>query len=267
MSWADHGYPIIRNDDVDELIELLRRWYVDYRQGAGGLLHVWADDGNLSDNHINSDYLDQQVAELPAYLARNREEGYGPAAEHTDEKIRADMLRIIELWRSMTEPERESANAWHDGTAQRYLAELQNEPTVDAFDVDSRQPSWSTATVQEGPYGSWMGTKAVSFTVREATCFVFNVRSKKTEIRRAEDGTHHVTIVGVDGEDYGVELTCQLTPFLLAETVISYVDDLPDLKFELTLTGRIQPADGKNWSTRVVEDPLFSREKWSPPNG
>lgn len=151
MSWTDHGNPIIRNDDVDELIELLRRWYVDYRQGAGGLLHVWADDGNLSDTHIQSDYLTQQLAKLPAYLTQQRADGDGPQA--TDEQIGTDMARIIELWRSMTEAERESANAWHWGHAQRYLAQL---PAVDAHDVEFSRGSWSTYTVHEGPYGRWV---------------------------------------------------------------------------------------------------------------
>lgn len=151
MSWHDHGCPILRTDEIDELIALCRRWYIDYRQGAGGCLHVWLDDGNLDDHFIHDDgYLDQQVAQLPTYLADQRARGYG--SEHSDEEIKTTMVRIIELWRTMNEAERYSAYAWHWGYAQRYLTELMQADPVDAYDLHYRN---QLGHIKTGPFGRW----------------------------------------------------------------------------------------------------------------
>lgn len=125
MGWADYGMPITRNEDVDKCLALLRTWYVDYRQLNGGFLHVWAEDGNLSDDQVlRPNAFDIAYDGLDAGVARDHAAGYLPR-EVTAEMLKQHMGEIIECWRNMDEPERFSAWAWHHGDAQAYLAKLQ----------------------------------------------------------------------------------------------------------------------------------------------
>lgn len=134
MGWADYGMPITRNEDVDKCLELLRIWYVDYRQLNGGFLHVWAEEGNLYDDQVLSEHsFDIAFDGLDAEVARKHKAGYLPRTVTAD-MLRQHMGELIECWRNMDEYERFSAHAWHHGDAQKYLAEL--EPWASWVEVD-----------------------------------------------------------------------------------------------------------------------------------
>lgn len=121
MGWADYGCPIRRTPEINELLKLMRIWYVDWKQGTGGLLHVELEDGNLYDDQINSDtWWAGRFEQIPEHLARERADGLIP--DLNADEYRRVMERIIELLREMEEHERFTAYAWHHGEAQKLLA-------------------------------------------------------------------------------------------------------------------------------------------------
>jgi hypothetical protein len=86
----------------------------------------------------------------------------------------------------------------------------------------------------------------------DSVCHTFNVHSTHVTIHRSDDGKHHITIRGA-GPGWPAELTATLSPYLIAKTVMSTLEDGSGHKFELHLTGQIVPApDGNNWTMRVL---------------
>lgn len=120
MSWSDYGCPIIRTDEVDEVLELMRKLYVDLRQSTGGPLHVQLDDWNYHDDCWTPKYLAGIYDHLrdPVQLER-----WNRGADV--DAIIACCDRIIELMREMSEPERLSALAWHWGEVQKHIPTLE----------------------------------------------------------------------------------------------------------------------------------------------
>ena len=117
MSWSDYGCPIIRTEEVDECLTLMRKLYVDLRQGAGGPLHVQLDDWNYHDD-----------CWTPKYLAGIYDYLHDPAEKRWNHDVAAIIEccdRIIELMREMSEWERLSALAWHWGEAQKHIPTLE----------------------------------------------------------------------------------------------------------------------------------------------
>lgn len=125
MGWSDHGYPIIRSAEVDQLLELLRYWYVDCRQSNGGLLHVELDDWNVYDEQLEQpEWFKDRYEQLPAHVKDLHDRGY-LSRDITEDRFRDVMTAIIVNLRNLDEPERHSALAWHHGDAQEYLGHLQ----------------------------------------------------------------------------------------------------------------------------------------------
>jgi len=132
MSWHDYGCPIWRDEQIDELLTLLRTWYTEYHQLNGGFLHVWTEDGNLDDESVlPANAFDCAFVNLETEVDRQHAEGYLPRTITAD-IIEKHMRRIIGSWQNMDEPHRYAAHAWHHGDAQKLLA---GTPPWDAWDA------------------------------------------------------------------------------------------------------------------------------------
>ncbi len=103
--WQERGFPSVVNDAVKAAAELIGGVYEHH--GAGGGLHVIVDDWNLDDGTV-------------AFCANYIEsEEYKSNDDVTEERLEAER-RCLRALKALTEQERGSALAIHDGYLKVY---------------------------------------------------------------------------------------------------------------------------------------------------
>ena len=104
--WDDHGKPVIWNEDIAVVVELLKQLYE--REPTGGPLHVEVDDWNISGEVIKPLYGTEDRIASSGLLIPGYPDRYSAETHEICDKLAALFTTMPVGWRA-------SALAHHEG--------------------------------------------------------------------------------------------------------------------------------------------------------